>query len=476
MRSGKPLFSTILLGPLVSGLVVLSSSLSIAQTAPTGEEAAEFRLNPNSIDQYRTSFGIADLRQTAQQDLRSGGRRKVRVAILDKGFLGWNERIGETLPKRTRHIPGPLKNDETTAHGSLMAEIVTSMVLGSERESKITDPLPMELLLYNVAGFSNFKAAIDDLIKRKVDLVLYSEVWELGGNYDGAGFINKEVNRATDAGVIWINAAGNFGGRTYNSPIVVGDRKLVDLPDERSSLELTCDPPNGEDVCPVKVTLTWNDFKNDASKGTIKDLDLALFDEDFKKVQVSMLKQVDIKGEAGPKESKYPREAITAELKKGTYYLWARARSQNWQESDRMRILVDGDFVTLNHGDKEESLQNPADNASVITVGASDTDRSSASKVLSKPELMAPSNVMEYYGRQFRGSSNSAALVMGKAVLLKYMNPEMNRQDMIQALMGENGGGQNGMSSFNNGYNGDESAYAGEPRYDQSGYSQDYAR
>src|SRR5690606_5114880 len=99
---------------------------------------------------------------------------------------------------------------------------------------------PAELHLYHTYGYSNLKAAVEDAIKRKVDIVLYSQTWEYGGNFNGRGFINALVNKALDSGILWINNAGNFGRSTFNAPVRSGKDSWVELPGKNSSVEIRC--------------------------------------------------------------------------------------------------------------------------------------------------------------------------------------------------------------------------------------------
>lgn len=430
------------------GRFFIAGLLTLPLVAAAAEP--EMKLNPNSLDLLRKELGFDHARARIQSDLWAADAksRRLRVAVLDKGFRDWESRRGVTLPKRTRYVEGPLKTMNASPHGTLMAEIMTSLVAGAEWDQPDFHNLPFDLYLINVAGFSNFKAAVQTVIDEKVDLVLYSEVWELGGNGDGRGFINAEVTKATDAGVIWINAAGNFNGRAYDSAIEVGDDNLVRLPDEHDALKIVCEPPQGESECLIKATLTWNSFNDDSAKGTTKDLDLGLFDAKLKPVQISRLKQVDIPGEAGAGESKYPREALASSLKKGDYYLRVRSLQRGWTGEDRLRILVDGDSITMPSGSVTESLQNPADHPAVITVGGADAVRSSRSVRLGKPELTVRSSAMERLGKEFRGSSNAAAIVAAGAILVKYQGRDLDRDGLLERLSGAAEGSVPGEASW----------------------------
>lgn len=378
-----------------------------------------------NIQTYKSNLGFnAYYKKTPKQ--------KLKIAVLDKGFFGFQNELGKSLPQSTQYFAGPVATPEDikVEHGLKMAQILMAM-LTNDNQAEQWVP---ELYLYNVFGFSNFKAAIDDLISKKVDLVLYSEVWEYGGNHDGEGFINAEVTKATQAGVIWINASGNYQTTTYNSPINTLSEKWVSLPDENQALKFFCKQKDKSQKCQIKIVLTWNDFKNDVSLGTKKDLDMALTDDLLNIVQTSALKQSDDVNESRPGFSKYSREIITADLTPGTYFIRVKNRSENFGSGDTLRITIDGLGIEMPRHSVDETLLNPADNPSVITVGASDSERSSQSQKLNKPDLLAPSSLILNDGLEVRGSSNSAALVAAGFAMLKALNPQWDAGEILQQV------------------------------------------
>jgi hypothetical protein len=382
-----------------------------------------------NINSYKTNLGFQTYYSKAPQ-------KKLKIAVLDKGFAGYETEVGKTLPAGTQYIAGPVAApvDIKVEHGLKMAQILTALLTN---DLKVQELIP-ELYLYNVFGYSNFKAAIDDLISKQMDVVLYSEVWEYGGNNDGQGFINAEVNRATASGAIWVNAAGNYQTTTYNAKITTGNENWVNLPDENQALKFYCKQKDKKQKCQIKVVLTWNDFKNDVNQGTSKDLDMALADDLMNIVQSSALQQSSDVNESRPGFSKYSREIIAAEIPVGTYFLRVKNRSANFTDADELRITVDGSGIEMPRHAKDETLLNPADNASVITVGAFDSDRSSQSLSLGKPDILAPSSLLLADGSEVRGSSNSAAIVAAGVALLKGLNPAYSSSDILQSLQQQN--------------------------------------
>lgn len=365
---------------------------------------------------------------------------QIKIAVFDHDFSGYKEAIGKTLPAQTVFHPGELQSTKKKtfpAHGLKMAEIVAEDLMPR---------LNFTLHLYEVGGYSNFKAAIDSAIAENVDIILHPLVREYGSNFDGKGFFNAEVNRATGAGIIWINAAGNFGKTTYTgmpSKVRTGsgedrDIQWVRLPGEQDSLQIECAPPKGVYTCDTRIVLSWTDHKNDPNIGTTKDLDMYLADDTMKNmnrfIESSELKQTDVFDKDDDKLTKYPREIIETELSPGKYTLRIKNASKNFSKDDRFRVASDSPYIIFENFDANESILNPADNPDVITVGANDSDRSSRSVSLQKPEVSLPSK-MNINGRDAYGSSIAAARATARAaVLLVDTEGEATKNDLIVKL------------------------------------------
>lgn len=400
-------------------LLALLVSL-VSNTAHSAERGARFQ----NLDQMMEEL---NLRPYFQRGLAP--KRALRVAIFDNGFKGAKEEIGRSLPSTTRLVPGPVAlQGEEEVHGFYMARIVWSLLSLDGEDERYR---PAEFLLYNTFGYSNFKAAIDDAIARKVDIVLYSQTWDYGGNFDGRGFINQLVNKALRAGILWINSSGNTGSTTFNGAIKTGAEDWLELPGRNDSVEIRCDEnPLGK--CPLRAVLSWNDFSDDVNEGTDKDLDFVLTDDTLNIIQGSSLRQVKKVQEGEPGVSQYPREIITAELKPGVYFLRVKNRSKNFTSRDRLRLSVQGDSLRMRNRDLEESVLPPADNPGVLAVGALDTERSSRSRLLRKPDLYSNSLVVLNREESFKGTSNSAAKVAAGAAILMSLNDNVNRRTLME--------------------------------------------
>lgn len=412
-----PVLSRATLTALFGALIVtFTCSLAIA----AGTARSPFK----NLDEIADRLALATYAQ-------STSAKTVKIAILDNGFKDRDKEIGKTLPASTVYHAGPVPVEPQgeEAHGLIMAQIVSGLLAK-------TPNISYELHLFSAFGYSNLQKAIQTAINDKFDIVLYSQVWEYGGNGDGKGFINALVNQATAAGIVWINAAGNFGDATYRAPVETLADDWAYLPSPNRGVRVRCyDNPTGK--CQLRAVLSWNDFKDDSALGTDKDLDLVLSDDTLKIIRTGGLQQV-LAMPAGASQgySLYPREIVEAELKTGVYELRVKVRSKNFTKAnDELRIVTSGDYLEqLDTTPAQETLLAPADNATVLTIGASDSPKSGQSLKMGKPEFSTDSKVILKNGDTFKGSSNSAAMSAALAVIAKALNPTADRATVLAFL------------------------------------------
>ncbi len=368
-----------------------------AQPAPTLSELPEQDGALTNLATIERSVGLVPYHQ------RGARGQRVTIAVLDNGFRGLEASIGTRLPPDTELFLAPLAQEQDTSHGLKMAEIAYAVATGSPAY-RADQPGP-RILLLNANGFTNFTAAVDRVIAERVDFVLYAQVWEYGGNLDGKGFVNKEVNRALAAGITWINAAGNLGLSTYEAAVT---------PEKEQTVRFTVP----QDRTPVKVVLAWNDFTDDKDYRTKQDLDLALEDESGKSLGKGELLQDGGDPARGQLYSGQAREIVRAVLPTGTYTLRIKARSNNFLPGARLWATVDGLGVQLvDQAPAARSALIPADNPGVFTVGASDVPYSgrqlAADGKRLKPDVVVPSEVAFTSGTVHHGTSSASAIAAG---------------------------------------------------------------
>lgn len=367
------------------------------------------------------------------------GQRRIKIAILDNGFRGYENELGKSLPRNTKYHAGPVAVDPETeeAHGLVMAQIISGLLEPARG-------IDYELHLVSAFGYTNFEAAVKTVLRHKIDIVLFSQVWEYGGNGDGKGFINRLVSQATKRGILWVNAAGNFATNTFQARIQRASDDWAKLPGPNDSVRVRCTPNSTRSKCSLRAVLSWNDFKNDVNAGTDKDLDLVLTDDTLRIVASSGYQQMPSVPKPAPiGASLYPREIIQTELDAGVFYFRVKVRSSNFDsKKDLLRLTIGGEGVQLLDTTTGETLLPPADHPEVITIGASDSERSSGSARLSKPELFAPSLLTVASGEQYLGTSNAAAFAAAATAVLKALTPAITRSEVIRSL--RSGGAQQG--------------------------------
>lgn len=416
--------------PMTHNIIAVLALVLILFSAPQtrAETPTDLTIVPESLDALAQAVGI---------EASENEGRKVKIAIFDNGFLGLKAARGVTVPRSTvlRKMPLPLDPKvPETVHGLKMAEILTNLADRAD--------LRYELHLFTVNGYTNFAAAISTVIKEKFDLVSFSEVWEYGGNDDGRGFFNQLVSKATASGVTWVNAAGNFGKSTFRQPV----EKMADdwafaagpggQPNPNNAIQIRCHKNEGG-VCHLRLVLAWNSFSDDVNVGTDKDLDLVLSDDTLKIIATSGLIQKKSIQPNDKDASLYPREIIHATVKPGIYYARVKIRSSNFSKAhDEFRVTSSGAFTEMLNPTHGDSMLNPADNPSVITVGASDASLTSFSRRLQRPDVSAVSTVKTVGGTVFEGSSNAGAAYAARiAVELSRRGP-LSREAILQILRG----------------------------------------
>lgn len=374
----------------------------------------------SNLPEIISSLGLAPYYQ------RGHHGQGLTVAVLDNGFAGLSASRGVRLPPDIKVEDAPRPDMLPTNHGTKLAEIVYALASGDTKYS-VDKPGP-KMLLFNSNGFTNFKDAAAKVAASNVDVVLYAQIWEYGGNGDGAGFINNEVKAALDKGVLWVNAAGNLGRATYGSTIAEIDGNVT-LPHAERYVRLAV----SQSGTPVKIVLTWNDFDDSKDYRTPQDLDLVLETEGKEEIATSRLVQSGDDGTDKRNYSAHAREIIQTTLNSGVYYLRVEAVSRNFDADSRLRLTADGEGVRfLDKGDDDHVVLMPADNARVLAIGASDVGYTSRA-ARSKPELDVVSSVSFEGGATHQGTSAASAIAAGALTVFQSAYGRLDHDGVVLA-------------------------------------------
>lgn len=429
------LFKSLTLALLFLGLGLSTIGLR-AQAATEIEQIQEIR-KFFGLDQYSVQSNLS----------------QIKIAVIDNGFDGYDP-AKKQLPESTEVIsaypkemiskynlgdPDYVQAPIPTEHGKTMAQIIWGITGANSQGPKF--------YLLNANGITNFRRAVRYAIEQKVDLILYSQNRECCGNFDGGGFLNEIVNQATRAGIIWINAAGNYGGHVFNGTVqsIGSDQYLRFQNTQELKLKSRLDENKAQ------VILTWSANTAEEDSGTDQDLDLYVYDENNNQVAKSELKQVVKKEKLEEGETFLARERISYEFSKnrnGYYRIFVRAKNRNFNTRNRVRVVViperppvqDNesqkmvDAIEFLDATKGQEIMVPADNPNVITVG----DVSGFSAVgptldgRVKPEIILENSVASFSnGQSSSGTSNAAAYFTGIVAVLKSYAPSLTREQII---------------------------------------------
>ncbi len=346
----------------------------------------------------------------------------LRIAVLDNGFGDFADQpAGEYLPAKTRllaqyPVPGNALNADR--HGLSMAQMVWAAT-GSSADGP-------EFLLLNANGMTQLRRAIQFAIDERVDVILYSQNWEYGGNFDGRGFINAEVSKATRAGILWINAAGNYGGQVYDGPLA--------LPGPDQTLRLV----NRFDENRVRFVVSWSDFREVEAYQTSLDLDVEVLDSNGKVVARGDRVQRETPGPARGEITLHARELFSATLDRGDFFLRLVRRAGVFPSNLRVRAWVSSERpetpIELLDRSRGREIMIPADHPEVLAVGdlSEQSAQGPTSDGRSKPDLLLDHSEVRFTnGMMTSGTSNAAALFAGIALVMKAHDPTIDRDRLL---------------------------------------------
>ncbi len=415
----------------IGGVVEIESGARLQALVP--EQAVETLRAASGVLRVERPALFVPLEVGPAAELIGAGRwqtagftgRGARIAVIDAGFSGYEEtfaaELGRTVFARSFRFDRSVNGG--TDHGQRAAAIVREMAPGAE------------LHLLSFSTLTELSAAVDYAIAEGIDAVSLSVGFIHNGPGDGSGAVDDIVGRATEAGMVWVVAAGNWAQQHWAGTFVDGDGDLVHEFEPGRQL-------NGREFRAgdlITASLRWDD----AWGAACSDYDLELFGPDGSLVQASRRAQ-DCSGD--PVE-----EVRVLATQSGRYAVRLVAAGE--QPPRRLDLLLLG---SPDRGDaldmfvREGSLSEPADHPDVVTVGALSgggdfaqamfSSRGPTSDGRSKPELISPTGLataLDETGEplpQFTGTSAAAPFVAGAAALLIEALPRADAAGIVAAL------------------------------------------
>jgi hypothetical protein len=327
----------------------------------------------------------------------------IKIGIIDLQFSNYSTSIANgELPANTTFTDYTGTGSGGGNHGTNVAEIVHDMAPGAE------------LYLAKISSETQLQAAVNDMIANGVRVINHSVAWLGAAFYDGTGPLCDITNSAEAAGIIWVNAAGNYRDKHYLGVFSDTDADLrheFAAGQNYNTINLTAGSS-------VTLVLNWDDYPS-----TSTDYNLYLYDGNPDTGGTIVASSTNNQGN-GPSSSPYPYENLVyVAAVTGTHYIVVTKKNSS-TANDRLTLFsFESSFGVKNQA---SSLSQPADCASALAVGAtnlSDSPEGFSSEGPTtdgrdKPEISAPDRVATSLSPSFAGTSAASPHAAGAAALV----------------------------------------------------------
>ena len=349
----------------------------------------------------------------------------VKVAIIDAGFIGLTAAVNNgELPASYTGIDydfsGSNNIQTSTNHGTIVAEIVHDMAPGAQ------------LYLIKIDSLAGLTAATDYAINNGIKVINHSIGWVNMNFYDGEGPVAAQADRARDAEILWVNAAGNHAQRHYEGDFVTTDNDAYHEFNSGSPGDERIDI-NASDGDKISLALTWDHWDSWPSS---YEYGLELFDPSGTSVKKVINSNLAV----------FLNYTVPVG-KGGTYHLAVTNDDFADSNSHKQIELYMEELAFANHRVEESSLLSPADAWGAFSVGAvSHTNWPSTGPQRSfssqgptndgriKPDIAGPDGVKTYTKNPVSGTSVAAPHVAGAAALILDKNPDIHPGTLREAL------------------------------------------
>lgn len=348
----------------------------------------------------------------------------IRIGVIDTGFgnifnfeILANRRITVPLMNNGESSIVELQADENT-HGTDVLFVAHSIAPDSDYYA------------CRYITYEEFSFCVDWMMSQNVHIINHS-VGVPALPLNGRNRWAQEVDRAARQGILWVNAAGNFGsshinefftdtnGDTYHEfrgPGRIDSLILEPVGDIEGRILLSWE------VVPPSSTLPANAI----------DLDLEVRDT-FNNI-VAISSQVQ---SGNPSHNALEIARVTL-----NQTLHVRVRNVDGNTSN-VRIVLFAEFVSVSSAEGIGSIIAPADSVNALTVGALQgnqiapySSRGPLSDGTLKPDVVAPGEVYLPDGRMFVGTSVAAPVVAGIAAIVWSRNPSWIREQVYSWVRG----------------------------------------
>ena len=433
-----------------------------------------------------TSQGVGEHGSPAWNEGGYNGQG-IKVGVIDVGFEGFRGLMGTELPASVEARCYTLidKHSPDLDHCELVSFAIGNIFSsygdhGTMVAEAIIDVAPeASLYIANPYTRGDLRKTVDWMIEEGVSVINYSSGWLFGGPGDGTSPDSvdplRTVDRAVEAGIVWVNAAGNEARRTwfwsgpYSDPDGNGYISFDGSSnDEDNGLQLR----RGEVII---VQLRWEDSWGEATR----DFDLVLVSEDtnrdVKPISTNWLTNwtvgrilinwvvspismggasVSSEDTQSGHQGDVPHEwLVFAPLQDGEYAI--RVVHRGGSEPKWIQLVVSpGILHDIEHHTRFGSIISPAESANpgMLAVGAAPWHNVSTIEDYSsrgptpdgrvKPDIVgatcAESALAPLRGGRtgFCGTSQATPHVAGLVALVRQRFPNYSPQDVVEYLKG----------------------------------------
>ncbi|GAB5494854.1 MAG: hypothetical protein Phog2KO_50690 [Phototrophicaceae bacterium] len=396
-------------------LIFLTVSLQAQEQEPTPFSPILIQGNPN-VGQLQP-FVMSDVAIRSgitSWQLAGWTGQGVRVGVLDRGFGGLSS-FEENFDTNVQVYIGHMRenyNANPVFHGVQVLETIHAIAPEAE------------LFVCEYSNVDSFTLCIDWLIASNINIINHSAgvpALPLNGTSRWA----RQVERATNQGILWVNAAGNFASGYYRGTLT--DSNINQLHEFRGNsgvVEALGVEAIGDNVNGVAM-LSWRDY-NGISANAI-DIDLQILDASTGE-PIAVSQQIQ-NGSSASEALEYIQFDMSNDFAIQIIDVNGNAAG--------VQFALFVEFATLPGGEIQRSIITPADSSSSLTVGALQgvnvADYSSRGPIETgaiKPDLTAPGEVQLADGSLFVGTSAAAPIVAGSAALIWQSRPEFTQREV----------------------------------------------